>query len=141
MPAADRLRKGLIASVHMARADMGLDEETYRGLLSSVTGRDSAARCSLPQLKAVLAEFRARGWTPRPRPAKSLPPAVAPELRPRHRKILALCLSQGRDLDYAEAVIRRMSRGTETLASAPAARLDACIAALARQARREQEDR
>ena len=42
---------------------------------------------------------------------------------------------------YAEAVIRRMSRGTETLVSAPAARLDACIAALARQARREQEDR
>lgn len=138
MPDTDRLRKGLMASVHMARADMGLDEETYRGLLLSVTGRDSCARCSLPQLKAVLAEFRARGWRPRPRPAGR---AVAPELRPRHRKILALCLSQGRDPAYAEAVIRRMSRGAETLATASAARLDACIAALARQAGREREDR
>lgn len=138
MPDADRLRKGLMASVHMARADMGLDEETYRGLLLSVTGRDSCARCSLPQLKAVLAEFRARGWSPRPRPAGR---AVAPELRPRHQKILALCLSQGRDPAYAEAVIRRMSRGAETLATASAARLDACIAALARQAGREREDR
>lgn len=138
MSAADRLRKGLMASIHMARADMGLDEETYRGLLASVTGRDSCARCSLPQLKAVLAEFRARGWTPRPRQTKGA--SVAPELRPRHQKILALCLSQGRDPAYAEAVIRRMSRGAETLATASAARLDACIAALARQAGREKEE-
>lgn len=140
MSANDRWKKGLIASVHIARTDMGLDEETYRGLLRLVTGRDSCARCSVPQLKAVLAEFRARGWSPRPRPAKAVPPAVAPELRPRHQKILALCLSLGRDLTYADSVIRRMSRETETLATAAAPRLDACIAALSRQAGREREE-
>lgn len=130
MSANDRWKKGLIASVHIARTDMGLDEETYRGLLRLVTGRDSCARCSVPQLKAVLAEFRARGWSPRPR-------NVPQGLRPLHAKITALCASLERPLSYADAIIRRQTRNTASLRTASRAQLTACVAALVRQQGRE----
>lgn len=81
-----KLRAGLIASVKIAQKDLGLDDTTYRSLLQGVTGMDSAARCTVPQLKAMLAELRAKGWTPRPR-------NVPQELRPLHAKITALCAS------------------------------------------------
>ena len=54
----DKLRAGLIASVKIAQKDLGLDDTTYRSLLQGVTGMDSAARCTVPQLKAMLAELR-----------------------------------------------------------------------------------
>ena len=67
----DKLHTGLIASVKIAQKDLGLDDTTYRSLLQAVTGMDSAARCTVPQLKAMLAELRAKGWTPRPRNSES----------------------------------------------------------------------
>lgn len=88
-----KLRAGLIASVKIAQKDLGLDDTTYRSLLQGVTGMDSAARCTVPQLKAMLAELRAKGWTPRPR-------NVPQELRPLHAKITALCASLERPLSY-----------------------------------------
>lgn len=125
----DPLRNGLIASVKIAQKDMGLDDATYRDLLRSVTGRDSAAKCTVPQLKAMLAEFRGKGWTPRPRHPKGVPA----ELRPLHSKIAALCAALGRPDTYADAIIRRQSKGC--------AQLTACVAALIRQQNRETKEK
>ena len=91
---------------------------------------DSAARCTVPQLKAMLAELRAKGWTPRPR-------NVPQELRPLHAKISALCASLERPLSYADAIIRRQTRNTASLRTASRAQLTACVAALVRQQGRE----
>ena len=126
----DKLRAGLIASIKIAQKDLGLDDATYRSLLQSVAGKDSAARCTVPQLKAVLAELRAKGWTPRPR-------NVPQERRPLHAKITALCASLERPLSYADAIIRRQTRDTASLRTANRAQLTACVAALVRQQRRE----
>lgn len=128
-------RRGLIASVKIAQKDMGLDDETYRELLRSITGRDSAAKCTVPQLKAMLEEFRAKGWTPRPRHSKGVPA----ELRPLHSKISALCAALGRPDTYADAIIRRQSKGRAQLGTADRAQLTACVAALVRQQGRETE--
>lgn len=126
----DKLRAGLIASVKIAQKDLGLDDTTYRSLLQAVTGQDSAARCTVPQLKAMLAELRAKGWSPRPR-------NVPQELRPLHAKITALCASLERPLSYADAIIRRQTRDTARLRTASRAQLTACVAALVRQQGRE----
>ncbi len=131
----DPFRRGLIASVKIAQKDMGLDDETYRELLRSITGRDSAAKCTVPQLKAMLEEFRAKGWTPRPRHSKGVPA----ELRPLHSKISALCAALGRPDTYADAIIRRQSKGRAQLGTADRAQLTACVAALVRQQGRETE--
>lgn len=129
---AAALRRGLIASVHIAATEMGLDKTTYRALLVNVTGRDSAADCTVPQLKAVMAELRAKGWVPRPRK-----PKVAQELRPLHAKIAALCASLGRPLAYASAIIQRQTKNSAQLGTADRAQLTACVAALVRQQGRE----
>lgn len=61
-------RRGLLASVHIARKDLGLDESTYRSVLEQVSGgRDSAAHLTDEELGAVLDRFRASGWSPRKR--------------------------------------------------------------------------
>lgn len=128
----DPRRNGLIASVKIAQKDLGLDDATYRALLSSVTGRDSAAKCSVPQLKAMLAELRAKGWTPRPRA-----PREASVKRPSLRdQVVALCATLGRPVSYADAIVRRQSKDCATLGTADRAQLAACVAALVRQQRR-----
>lgn len=131
----DPFRRGLIASVKIAQKDMGLDDDTYRDMLRAVTGRNSAARCSVPQLKAMLGEFRAKGWKPRPRHTKSVPA----ELLPLHAKIAALCASLERPTTYADAIIRRQSNGCAQLGTADRAQLTACVAALVRQQGRKME--
>ena len=41
------LRRGLIATIHIAKGQMGLDDDTYQGLLESVTGHKSSANCTV----------------------------------------------------------------------------------------------
>lgn len=127
------LRRGLIATIHIAKGQMGLDDDAYQGLLESVTGHKSSAKCTVPQLKAVIAEMRNRkGWTPRP-----LAGQVPADLRPLHSKIEALCKSLECPLSYAEEIIKRQTKNSATLGTADRAQLIACVAALVRQQGRE----
>lgn len=128
-------RRGLIASVHIAAGDMGLDEGAYRAMLESVTGRNSAGKCSVPQLKAVLAEMRNKGWQPRPRAGQ--PEAIPAALRPLHAKVAAMCKSIERPLSYADEIIKRQTKNSATLGTADRPQLTACVAALVRQQSRE----
>ena len=64
MPGVAEKRRSLLARVHIAAKEMGLDEETYRDLLERETGQRSAAGLSDGQLERVLAGFRRRGWRP-----------------------------------------------------------------------------
>lgn len=58
-------RQGLLAKVHIAKKDLGLDDDAYREVLYGITGERSAGRCSDQQLVAVVERLRARGWQPR----------------------------------------------------------------------------
>lgn len=57
-------RRGLLAQVHIAAKDMGLDENTYRELLHRITGSRSAAGIDDAGLRQVLQEMRRLGWRP-----------------------------------------------------------------------------
>ncbi len=57
-------RNPLLAKVHIARKELGLDEDSYRAILERVTGNSSAAGLTDRQLDAVLGEFKRLGWTP-----------------------------------------------------------------------------
>jgi phage gp16-like protein len=59
-PSADR--RAMIAKIHVARKQTGLDEDTYRELLERVTGHRTSVVCTDAQLGLVLAEFRRLGW-------------------------------------------------------------------------------
>lgn len=43
LPKADVLRKNELAKIHLAKKQLALDDDEYRAILLSVTGRQSAA--------------------------------------------------------------------------------------------------
>lgn len=57
--------RGLIAKVHIARKDLALDEDTYRGVLFEVTGHMSAKDCNESELERLVDHFKTRGFRPR----------------------------------------------------------------------------
>ena len=61
---ARQMGKSLLAKVHIAKKDLGLDDDTYRDVLEAVTGKRSAAGLDASELDAVLKHFKARGWKP-----------------------------------------------------------------------------
>jgi phage gp16-like protein len=57
----------MLAKAHIARKDLGLDEATYRAVVSRISGghADSAGKLSGRQLDDLLSEFMRLGWKPK----------------------------------------------------------------------------
>jgi len=79
-------RNPMLAKVHIAKKELGLDDETYRDILVRVTGKSSSAGLSDRQLDAVLAEFKRLGWKPK----KSAAPHRPASAKPHVRKVFAI---------------------------------------------------
>ncbi|MFC3442570.1 gp16 family protein [Sphingobium rhizovicinum] len=58
----DKTRNILLAKVHLAKKQLGLDDGTYEGVLIQVAGTDSAKHCTIPELRKVVAHFEDRGF-------------------------------------------------------------------------------
>ena len=54
-------RKSMIAMVHIAKARMGVDDETYRAWLEKTTGKRSSSALSDGQLARLVSALRAEG--------------------------------------------------------------------------------
>ncbi len=65
MSTTSPIRRGLIAKIHVAKKQMGMDEDSYRAMLRR-HGTDSASTMSLEQLESVLQEMQAKGFKPTP---------------------------------------------------------------------------
>jgi phage gp16-like protein len=71
-----------LAAIHVARKQLGLDEETYRAVLVRVTGKSSAGAMSEAERQAVVDELRRQGFTKRASGSrKHLEGKFAPKLR------------------------------------------------------------
>ncbi|MDF1778760.1 MAG: regulatory protein GemA [Rhizobiaceae bacterium] len=55
-----------IAILHVAKRELGLDDDTYRDVLERATGQRSAKGLSEPQRRDALTELRRLGFVPRP---------------------------------------------------------------------------
>src|ERR1700728_3460402 len=106
-------RRGMLAKVHIAKKDLGLDEAAYRDVVLRITGRDSARDATDAQLDALLDEFRRLGWTPPVRPGQRAPSkkswvrkvwAIWGDLRPR--------LDKAND-DTLRAFVRRQTHSVK----------------------------
>ncbi|MEX3628767.1 MAG: regulatory protein GemA [Burkholderia sp.] len=78
------ISKATLARIHVAKTQLGLDDETYRAMLRSVAGVDSARNLSPTGATAVLRHLEHSGFKPttparRPRPAASARAAVDPQ--------------------------------------------------------------
>ena len=78
-------RRALLAKLHIARKELGLDESTYRAVLERVTGEESAAQLDDTQIVRVLEDLKSRGWIPKVRADKPRTSST-----PHVRKIWAL---------------------------------------------------
>ena len=56
-------KRPLLAKVHIAKAQLNLDDDQYRDVVRRVTGKDSAAKCRYSQLVDLINEFKSLGWT------------------------------------------------------------------------------
>lgn len=54
-------RKSLIAMIHIGKARLGMDEETYRAWLEKRTGKRSCASVPFDDMSRLVAELRALG--------------------------------------------------------------------------------
>lgn len=89
MSTDNRLR--LIKLIHVARRELGMDDDTYRLLLSGMTGlggATSTADLSVPNLYRVLEQLKQRGF--KVRPSKKQRPLAADD---QSKKIRALWLT------------------------------------------------
>lgn len=57
---SDRNRK--LARVHIAKKELGLDDDDYRAALRSLFGKESAKHLSDAELDALIAHFVDHGW-------------------------------------------------------------------------------
>ena len=111
-------RRALMAKIHIAKKDLGLDEDTYRAVLArhgAPGDRPSSARMSVPQLESVVRELQAKGWTPK-KPGAGRRPRPPVRRADQIAKIEALLADkarrQGRPVPwaYADAIARRVCR-------------------------------
>ena len=55
-------RNPLLAQIHIAKKELGLDDDIYRDVLERVTGSRSSSGLSDPDRHKVIAEFKRMGW-------------------------------------------------------------------------------
>lgn len=74
---ATQIRNAEIAQIHIARTQLGLDDETYRAVLWAVARVRSSKDLDWTGRKKLLEHFKAKGWKPRaPKKARAEKPVA-----------------------------------------------------------------
>lgn len=102
MSKAYNTRNPELAKIHIAKQQLGLDDETYRSMLWTVARVRSAADLDHAGRQAVLDHLKARGFKP---PSK---PDVTSIKRPLIAKIGALLTDMQLSWEYAHGIARQM---------------------------------
>jgi phage gp16-like protein len=124
-----------LAKVHIAKQQLGMDDETYRALLARVAGVRSAKELNKRQMSAVLAEFERLGFKPKAPKSKRKTPKPAADRAAQVGKIEAFLAEAKRPWAYADAMALRMFK-VERVEWCNSDQLGRMIAALAYDARR-----
>jgi len=128
------MRNIQLSKIHIAKKDLGIDDDTYRALLMRVTGAQSSKDLKPAQMDAVLSEFERLGWEPK-RNTGRLAPKASPEREKLVKKIGAFLTTTGRSWAYADGMAKRMYKVERTEWLNPK-QLQGVVAALEYDARR-----
>ncbi|SIS88179.1 gp16 family protein [Neptunomonas antarctica] len=106
LPTKDN-RKAITARIHIAKKELGLDDETYRAMLQQVTKHSSCADMHISELYRVMEHLKKLGYKPatrkfgkRPNPAKDKAALMG--------KVEALLADSKLHWNYAHAMAQRM---------------------------------
>ena len=122
--------KAIIGKIHIAKQQLGMDDDIYRGLLARVAGVRSSKELNERQAGAVLVEFERLGFKPKPSSKANGKPHNAKQLGPRVDKIEAQLADMRLPWAYADALARQMYKVQRVAWLKKADQLDAIIAAL-----------
>ncbi|EAW2472627.1 regulatory protein GemA [Salmonella enterica subsp. enterica] len=101
-------RARLIQFIHIAKSQLGMDTDTYRQMLLSITGVTSTSDMNPGQLNKVLAAMKAKGFVVKPSSKARTTRQLADF--PQAKKLRALWLemyAQGIVRDSSEEALRR----------------------------------
>lgn len=96
-----------IQLIHIAKSQMGMDTDTYRQMLLSITGKTSTSEMNPGQLNKVLAAMKAKGFVVKPSRKERTMRLLADS--PQVKKLCALWLEmyhQGKVRDNSEAALQ-----------------------------------
>lgn len=100
-------RKAALAQIHIAKKQLGLDDDTYRQMLQSLTGKQSCSGMVISELKAVLRHLKKCGFkNKQPRFGQRPNPGVTRQ--PLMNKVEALLADNGLHWNYAHSMAQRM---------------------------------
>ncbi|MCE0999409.1 gp16 family protein [Pseudomonas sp. NMI1173_11] len=125
-------RNQQLSKIHIAKKELGLDDDTYRALLSRITGQSSAKDLSPLDVAKVLQEFERLGWKSKQGRAKPKPAADKAKLV---SKIEAQLADAGRPWEYGDGLAKRLYK-VERLEWLDSKQLGGVVAALAKDAKR-----
>jgi len=103
-------RKAELGKIHIAKKQLGMDDDTYRDMLFTIARVRSAAQLDAQGRRDVLRHLRACGFkAERLRNYPGRPKNIDSEARgPLLRKIEALLTDAGRPWNYAQGMARKM---------------------------------
>ena len=78
---SDPFRRDMLAKLHIAAKQLGLDEETYRDALAAATGKRSAGEMDEGELRRALEHFEAHGFAARAREKDAADLVYLPKVR------------------------------------------------------------
>lgn len=129
-----------LAKIHIAKKQLGMDDETYRAMLRTHGGVDSSKALSPVGMAKVLAHLERCGFKPTTAAkAGRTAPRVGAGRKAQVRKIEALLADAGRPWAYADTLVKKLFASTtkiERVEFCDSDHLGKVIAALAIDAKR-----
>ncbi len=104
------VRNGLLAKIHIAKKDLGMDQATYRSTLQAVLGVDSAKEATDKQLAVLITHLRKSGWNDAPPKRENIPPQARGDCTALMSKIEAQLADAARPWSYAVALAKRLCK-------------------------------
>lgn len=102
------LKKSLISKIHVAKTQLGLDDEVYRQMLQRVTGKASSKDLTEREAGRLIAEFRAKGFIEKSNPKTKGKPHNFKQLPDYIKKIEALLADMQLPWAYADKLAKHM---------------------------------
>lgn len=137
-------RRRELAQIHIAKAQLGLDDSAYRDMLWTLGRVRSSADLDYAGRQRVLEHLKKCGFQPRPpKPERPKDPAwawvnnAAEDRKSTLRKIAVMLKAADRDKAYADAIAKRMF-GVDLVEFCPSDQLRRVVAALEFDRRRRE---
>ncbi len=104
------LDRNLLAKIHIAKAQLGMDDDSYRAMLRSVADVESAKDLSVEGANRVLRHMERCGFKPKKPQGRHGRPRVPTSREAMLRKIEALLVDAGRTWDYVGGMVKRICK-------------------------------